>query len=317
MVQSTPVQIVWDRFASLVQRQFGCHVELTDLNNEQNPPYKILNIILSHKEAQLITMQNDLLIPITKNDHLYGYINIVDGITLPPHKIKKVQMLADLLVRSVVIAEHKKQVIRDIENLLKEQIKKTKQINHIKPQALAVQPLPHALFSSKHPVFILANNPEKALQQAYKIHVQSQSLQFISIDKKNKDQLHYPEFISYLGNVTVYVPEITHLSKVLQKSLEKYLAFQSLYSYQSVKLCYPRIIAATTQNIQSLQKAIRVQRLNKSLLCHLSKSRIVTPSNSTHLQPHKDIQNFIRHLFHKENAMDNVIFFKSKEAIVH
>ena len=141
----------------------------------------------------------------------------------------------------------------------------------------------------------------------------------------------YPELISYLGHITIYIPEITKLPLTLQKSLEKY--FQSFY--QHAKFRCPRIIVATTKSIcklDEIQRLIDQKLIYKPLLCHLVRSRVLHAStlqssahrvnqtgveqasaDQTHpFQEPKDIQNLIRYLFHTENVMDNVIFMKPK-----
>ena len=218
------MQTVWNYFSGLVYRQFGCHVELTYFLDEAKPSsHEILDIIMDHKSARFIVIQNDLFFPIVKNDYLYGYICILEGIKLQSDQVDKISMLADLLIRSVVIAEHKKQVISHIEISLKKQIEK--EVSSIQPKPLNVFPFPRTMsFNPKYPVFILAHNSQAAMKQAYRIHTQSQSLQFLSIDCANQNRLYYPKFISYLGQITIYIPEITQLPLQIQKSLEKYFS---------------------------------------------------------------------------------------------
>ena len=190
-------------------------------------------------------------------------------------------------------------------------------------------PLSNAVsIDPRYPVFILAHDKEVAIKKAYNIHVQSQLLQFLQIDQVNQDQLLYPELISYLGHLTVYIPEITSLSLVIQKSLEKY--FRCFYQY--AKFRCPRIIAATTKPIYRLteiQNLINQKVIYKPLLCYLVQSRIIHSMSQTDVsQAHhqtdvfqdkfcnKDIQDFIHYLFHTENKMDNVIFMKSNKKVL-
>ena len=303
----TRMQTVWNYFSGLIYRQFGCHVELTHcLDEAQSSSNEILDIIMNYKNARLIVMQNDLFLPIVKNDHLYGYICVVEGIKLQSNQVDKISILMDLLIRSVIIAEHKKQTLDHIEISLKKQIKK--EVDYIQPKLLNVFPFPSTMsFNPKYPVFILAHNPQAAIKKAYNIHTQSQSLQFLSVDRSNQDRLHYPKFISYLGQVTIYIPEITQLPLNIQKSLEKY--FQSIYSYTG--LCLPRIVAATTKDISNLskiQKLIDQQIIYKPLLCHLAQSRITLLESDQKSCSSNDIQKFIRYLFCKEDIMKNVRF---------
>ena len=128
------IQTVWDHFSGLVHRQFGCHAALTHfLDTKKLPQKEILETVIKHKKARVIFIQDDLIFPITRNNHLnqkhldedhqshledvhlYGYISVFKGISLLPNQIEKIQMLIDLLVRSVVLAEHKKQVTSNIE----------------------------------------------------------------------------------------------------------------------------------------------------------------------------------------------------------
>ena len=271
--------------------------------------------------------------------HLYGYISVFKGIKLLPDQIDKIQMLIDLLIRSVLLAEHKKQVTSNIETFLDQQVKLMKKQNDKqikKPTHITNSPKDKVFSLSnavsvdpRYPVFILAQDKKAAIQEAYNIHTQSQLLQFLHIDQLNQDQLLYPELISYLGHVSIYIPEITKLSLTIQKSLEKY--FQSFY--QHAKFRCPRIIVATTQSIcklDEIQHFIDQKLIYKPLLCHLVRSRMLhtgTLKNRVHhanstgveqtsldhihqLQESKDIQNLIQFLFH--NAMDNVIFMKPK-----
>ncbi len=367
------IQTVWDHFSGLVYRQFGCHTSLTHfLNSKKLPKKEILEAVIKHKRARIIFIQDDLIFPITKNgtmdknrphnplpnedplnedhldgdhldgSHLYGYISIFKGIKLLPDQIEKIQMLIDLLIRSVLLAEHKKQVTSNIETFLTQQVKLMKKQSKKPPQnpTLITNSYEDKVFSlsnavsidPRYPVFILAHDKKAAIQEGYNIHVQSQLLQFLHIGQLNQDQLLYPELISYLGHVTVYIPEITKLPLTLQKSLEKY--FQSFY--QHAKFTCPRIIVATTQPIcklDEMQRLIDQKLIYKPLLCHLVRSRVlhtstlqncvhrhvnqtsVNHTNVGHTQPlqdSKDIQNLIRYLFHTENAMDNVIFMKPK-----
>ena len=342
------IQTVWDHFSGLVHRQFGCHVGLTHfLDQKRLPKKEILDTVIKHKKARIIFIQDDLIFPITKNDHLnknhsdecylYGYISVFKGITLLPNQIEKIQMLIDLLIRSVVLAEHKKQVTNNIEIFLNQQVKLMKKLNQKKDRKQSQSPihinnshqgkvfsLSNAVSTDpRYPVFILAHNKQVAIKEAHKIHVQSQLLQFFHINHINQDQLLYPELISYLGHLTVYIPEITLLPMVIQKSLEKYFHCFHLHA----KFRCPRIIAATTRPIYKLneiQNLIDQKVIYKPLLCHLVRSRVLHTRVPHGVQTHhqtdvlqgkfhnKDIQNFIHYLFHTENTMDNVIFMKPK-----
>ena len=366
------IQTVWDHFSSLVYRQFGCHTSLTHfLNSKKLPKKEILEMVIKNKRARIIFIQDDLVFPITKTgsknsstdknrlnkdyltplnnedhldgtpldeNHLYGYISIFKGIKLLPDQIEKIQMLIDLLIRSVLLAEHKKQVTSNIETFLEQQVRLMK--NQSKKQPTNSSQVPTHIANShkdkvfslsnavsidpRYPVFILAHDKKTATQEAYNIHVQSQLLQFLHIGQLNHDQLLYPELISYLGHITIYIPEITTLPLTVQMSLEKY--FQSFYQY--AKFRCPRIIVATTQPIcklDEMQRLIDQKLIYKPLLCHLVRSRVlhacalqncvhhVQQANHTHPpRESKDIQNLIRYLFHTENMMDNVIFMKPK-----
>ena len=358
------IQTVWSHFSGLVHRQFGCYVALNHFLDPKKLPKKdILDTVIKHKKAKFIFVQDDLIFPITKNHfdgghfdsnhsedaHLYGYISVFKGISLLPNQIEKIQMLIDLLVRSVVLAEHKKQVTSNIENFLNQQIKlmkKQSQEKIKKPSIPVTRSHQGKIFSlsnavsidPRYPVFILAHNKKVAIKEAYNIHVQSQLLQFLHIDQVNQDQLLYPEFISYLGHLTVYIPEITSLPLVIQKSLEKY--FRCFY--QHAKFRCPRIVAATTKPIYKLneiQNLIDQKIIYKPLLCYLVRSRVLHTSHDmfhtgvphtsvphTEVFPHhnvsqdkfynKDIQNFIHYLFHTENTMDNVVFMKSNKKVL-
>ena len=103
-------------------------------------------------------------------------------------------MLIDLLIRSVLLAEHKKQVTSNIETFLDQQVKLMRKQKERQVKSPSQSPIhltnsqENKVFSlsnavsidPRYPVFILAHDKKTAIQEAYNIHVQSQLLQFSS-----------------------------------------------------------------------------------------------------------------------------------------
>ena len=115
------------RFAQMIDRQFGLSIAFIDLLKKPASPLKdILETVLKYKKARFLIVDNDLIIPITQSDRLYGYVRIFDGVSLHPDQVEHIQMLTDLLIRSVVVTQHKKQEIDNIEKFLKKQVQKKK-----------------------------------------------------------------------------------------------------------------------------------------------------------------------------------------------
>lgn len=303
------IKKVIDRFTQLIDRQFGHHVVFIDLLNDSStpPPTDELEAVVKHKKARLIILNNDLVIPITQHHRLYGYVRVFEGLTLHPDKVEQVQMLTDILVRSVVITQHKKHILDAMEDFLKNHLKKERkkpdpQFTQNISSPLCITPTGH-----KQPVLILASTKESAQQQAQNIYLQSRAFNFLPISKEHQEKLKYPEFITYLGHSTVYIPEITQISLTVQKSLQQYLELQSLYSYKH-RFYGPRIIVATTTKPQFLKKLVEKGFIRKKLLCYLSQSKICTSESRG-----KDIQDLADYLFHENNVKENVIFFKPKK----
>lgn len=316
------IQKIITRFTHLIYRQFNCCVEFVDLLSSdfsQKAEKEMLEAVLQHKTARLIIFDNDLIIPITKENRIYAYVRFLEGITLHPDQVEQIQMLTDLLIRSVVIAQYKKQMFKDMENFLKDQIRRQVQEQNQKTPDKKFQATSPFSFSDIHPksfkqpILILARVQPSAEKYARHIHFHSQAVKFLPILEFHQDHLKSLDFISCLGNNTIYIPEVTTLSLDVQKVLEEYLDLQSLSSYQH-KPHSPRLIVSTTKTIQNLKKLVDKNKIRKNFLRALSQSKITMPPNEF---CHKDIQAIADYLFHNKNFMKNVICFKPKKSLLN
>ena len=290
-------KMVIDRFSQLVERQFGCQVGYTDLLNKDIPKdLDVVETVRRNKRSKLIVTSSDLLIPIEKDDYLYGFLSIFKGVSLSPEDVEKVQDLAELLVKSVVISEQQKKLMDRLDEYLTQKVKNedAKGITYgrLKTKSKVFGEQIHMATrqgAQKYPILILAKTGAASEDLAREIHSHSPCLEFLpfeDIDPKNFKDL---DGLLSLGNNTIFIKEIAAVDQEIQFSLEAYLKLDAKPKRS------PRIIAATTENPKDL---VENKKVTQGLMFCLSAARVTMPP----LEERKDDVLELIHFFSKAHS---------------
>ncbi|MCB0393200.1 MAG: hypothetical protein KDD25_01500, partial [Bdellovibrionales bacterium] len=176
-------KVVIDRFSDMVARQYGCGVKFHNLLDPADQPDKpTLELVRRNKLAKVIIQKDDILIPIEKDECLYGLIRIKDALVLGPDTIDKLYDLSEMLVKSVVISELKKQIMERLENYLLAQLSEDEiaygELKTKNKEFASQLQMSQRLAEQKVPVLILAKTGAASEELAREIHKNSSCLDF-------------------------------------------------------------------------------------------------------------------------------------------
>ncbi len=208
------------KIASLVQNNFD--VAFKFLTIEQWD-YIAINRILN---------ENDIYLPIKDEHHLLGIAQIVEGKKLDLEQMAQLDVFIDSIFsgalsmlshiddleneESRIISTHSDQNNELPSNVL--QFSKFKQAREKTPLFETTPDLPQGDIT----VFIHATNPEQIFKIAHEVYAKTKRFAFLEMSSFKENELS-AKFLESLGNICLFVPEITNLTEKQSTTIEQYL----------------------------------------------------------------------------------------------
>jgi hypothetical protein len=253
----------------LVSRRYQCQVKFCDVSegaffNENETPSSLLN--------SPFRMTDEIWVPILDQKHLAFFAKIVESRTLSKFELRKIYSLLNLFFESAVRKAERLKLLYELEQHLIRQkspivdlLSYKKQRNLYSNTTQEERPNSSQLLKDflATSALIEASKEEDALKLALDLHRFSGRYAFVhfnDIEQGHPDQ--FAETLKEIGAVTLYIPDISHLTGNQQQLLLKEFEFGR-------RIDRPHIIAGL---LCSREKALASGLVSKELLESLSQN---------------------------------------------
>jgi hypothetical protein len=212
-----------------------------------------LDTLKKNSRARVLLIQGDLVFPYSEGSQILGFGLISGGANLDWDEMEDIQMLMDLIARSVIHGQ-KTSADRLHNELVKEASRSVVSIQDhpdfngqeaIVVSNVKVQPDSHYLVEEQ--------DPERVRRFAVDLNDRFGRQALVSIQDLSPDLfLSLREFFD-LGGMTIYIPDLSALPLATQTVVEQYIAGQSSMSHT------PLLVIGIRQSLKSLMDAQSVK----------------------------------------------------------
>lgn len=208
---------------------------------------KIANIIQNNFEVEFkfltieqwdyiaqnrIINENDIYLPIKDEHHLLGIAQIIDGRTLDSDQVSQLdELISSIFSGALAMLTHIDELDREEARIIEthadnrqELTSNVVQLSHFKrnrEKALEVEAnseIPQGDIT----VFIHALNPDQVFKIAHEVYSKTKRFAFLEVSSFSEQEFT-PKLLTTLGNICLFVPEITALTQRQITTLENYL----------------------------------------------------------------------------------------------
>ncbi|HEX4922568.1 MAG TPA: helix-turn-helix domain-containing protein [Bdellovibrionales bacterium] len=262
----------------------------------------IVDLINRNRRAKKIISGDALVVPVRLGESVAGAAVIQQGITLTETEIDAVVDTVELLFDGYVDAADRGARVRQLENYL-ENTSPADNVVYLHNVRSKNKDVGEQILVGRHQgpyltQILLEGKPGIPFKElAFDIHQKSGRSSFISWDDLDSDQISKASDIAELGPITIFIPNLSELSKAEQAVLDGYML--ELMGENT-----PRLIAAVQSPMNAL---VESGALRSTLAFYFSKAHLKIPAlverkedilelvdffSKAHSQGQKDLSSF-------------------------
>jgi hypothetical protein len=293
---------MFQRLANIVKERFDIVITFTDFSARYRvADMKTINVVQRNSFSNIIIMAQDVVMPIRANSHLFGYVTVFRGMSLDQTSLDQIRDATDLLLTETCQLEEKSHRLKILEHYLKDEMTfqdvielkarlERDEIHFLNPE-ISVN---HDSLDSVFPILVESHTEAEAKEFALEIHRTSERSSFLTYEEYLANELSEVENLKELGPITLFIPNIRHVSLDIQISLASFLRSPTRSTL------HPRIIVAIQESPERLTS---LGIFDNVLFEKLSSARLKLPPKGTSAMSIDEILGFFEQTQKKERHL--------------
>lgn len=248
------------RLSELISRQYGCQLDYHSVEELELENPKSLGDGLRRGEP--VSAGDWVFFPIFSGDSLAGAARISNRDKIDDKELKYISQFVRMVLESRLNELERAALLEEFERRLK--LDGTSRANNVISMQYYrenTHPLPvrKAGAPLNFPFLIECASGEDLFKMAIEIHSRTNRYAMLPLEDLDPSVFETPESIQQLGHVTIFVKDVTLLTKQIQSQLVRY--YNSTRDKES-----PQIVAGTPVSIQRLKRDEHISTELLSLL---------------------------------------------------
>lgn len=250
------------RVSDIMLGRFGCRLEVverltTPFVEAVNPD--LLQTVRRNAHAEIVMMQNDVIVPVMDRGELVGFAVVIGGGNLEWSLIEKARQMLELLLKPYLIEKHREREISSFEHVIASQESRNlvSLVNHPKFEERRLTESEGFNFmklETRLESHYLIEAPDRDLirRNAVDIHEDLNRQIMVSLSDIAPDLLISSKDLFALGEMTLLVPDLEDVPLATQVVIEQYLRLGREIRGSTL------LILGTTGNLNDLVSGKRI-----------------------------------------------------------